>query len=37
MVVVEGGNVLSHVKREEELSGRGIVGGIYVHGNVRIP
>jgi len=33
MVVVVGGNVLHHVKREGELSGWGNVPG----GNVRIP
>jgi len=42
MVVVEEGNVLHHVKREGELSGRGNVRAEYVRGdmskgNVRIP
>jgi len=41
VVVVEGGNVLNHVKRGE-LSGRGkcvgnMSGGICPRGNVRIP
>jgi len=30
VVVVVGGNVLPHVKRKEELSGRGNVRGEYV-------
>ena len=43
MVVVVGGNVLHHVKREGKLSGRGkcpgadMSGGIMSRGNVRIP
>ena len=28
MVVAEGRNILHHVKREEELSGKGTVGGV---------
>jgi len=36
VVVVEEGNVLHHVKREGELSGRGM-SGEYVRGNVQIP
>ena len=34
--MVEGGNVLYHVKREERLS-RGTVRGKYIRGNSRIP